>query len=317
MKRLTSWVFLGLLVVLFFEILVGFPLSLESNEETQQVKQDIANMGGAEHKMGGVHFVESREGNRDWELFAEKAEGNKDKGAWELNNVKVLFYDQDQVQFTVTGERGSIDNTSKNMNIEGNVQTLSSNGYRFQTTKAVYSSKDRLLVSPEKVKMYSPPDRKGKSMSLVGDHMETIIDESRMVIHENVRATKPLDTGKDIKIQSKGAEFSSKSNMARFYEQVSIELESMKLEGPEAGFFYDGDSNFLQSVSLKGGVRMSDFDKFATSENLKFEPAENKLILSGKPRVVQNNDEILGDKIIFIDGGKKIKVENIKARMED
>jgi LPS export ABC transporter protein LptC len=296
---------------------VGFPIQLENRPDEDSIpQQDLTKVSGAEQKMEGVHLVESRAGDRDWELYAEAAEGYQGQGKWELKNVRVLFYSKEDVQFTVTGNAGTIDTKTKDMNIVGDVKTLSSNGYRFQTSAVSYIARDRILRSKDKVKMVGPPDARGKAIILNGGNMETQIDNSVMMISDNVHAEKALENGKNFVIRSKGAEFSSKSFSARFFNQVSIELDTMKMEGPEANFQYDKGKDFLQSILVKGGVKVSDLDKYATSEQVRFEPLENKFILSGRPRVVQNNDEIQGDQIIFIDGGKKVKVENIRARMD-
>ena len=44
---------------------------------------------------------------------------------------------------------------------------------------------------------------------------------------------------------------------------------------------------------------------------------EDRFILSGKPRVVQNTDELFGDEIVYSNGGKDIFVNDVKARFED
>jgi LPS export ABC transporter protein LptC/lipopolysaccharide transport protein LptA len=319
MKKWSGWFFALFVGFLFLEILLGFPVSLNSrtDEEAPPLQQDLSQISGAEQKMQGVHLVESKSGSRDWELFAEAAEGYQGKGTWELKNVKVLFYSGDIIQFTVTGETGSIDTKTKDMDIAGNVETISSNGYRFQAPAVKYLAQARLLRSSERVKMTGPPDAKGRSMILTGENMETQVDKSIMNIKEDVQASREFgDNDKKFLIKSQGAEFSGKSYSARFYGQVAIELDSMKMEGPEANFQYDKGKDFLQSILVKGGVKVSDIDKYATSEQVRFEPNENKFVLNGHPRVVQNNDEIQGDQIVFIEGGKKVKVENIRARMD-
>jgi lipopolysaccharide export system protein LptA len=88
------------------------------------------------------------------------------------------------------------------------------------------------------------------------------------------------------------------------------------MQGPEAEFVYKSGVDLLDSVVLKGGVRLQDEDKFATSDVVSFDPTKNQFEFKGSPRVIQNTDELTGDKIIFLDGGKRVKVENIKARME-
>lgn len=319
MRKITGILFVILIGALFIEILVGFPVHLEKEPEfgsESDTKKEESAPTQAEQRMEGVHLVESREGNRDWELFAEAAEGYQGKGTWELKNVKVLFYKTEVVEFTVTGKTGNIDTKTRDLRIAGDVTTQSTNGYKFQTEAVSYSAVTRIILSPQKVRMTGPPDARGKGLILNGGSMETRVDDSLMLIKDKVAASKQLNNGKKFVIRSGSAEFSGRSKLARFLEKVSIEVDSLKMEGPEASFEYKDGADLLQSVLVQGGVKVSDMDKFATSESVRFDPEENKFIFRGKPRVVQNNDEITGDQIIFIDGGKKVKVENIKAKVE-
>ncbi|MEZ0392943.1 MAG: LPS export ABC transporter periplasmic protein LptC [Pseudobdellovibrionaceae bacterium] len=331
MRKFYGILFAIFMIFLFLEILIGFPISLEhepfqlpnSSDEKSKTAENQKEANGSsttqletEQKMQGVHLVESRAGDRDWELFAESAENSQGKGAWQLQNVKVLFYNNDKVDFTVTGKRGNIDSGSKNMKIEGNVVTRSSNGYTFQSNSVSYFSTRRLIRSPEAIRMVGPADERGKGLILTGAEMEANVDSNVMTIKENVTASKQLNDGKKFQIQSGSAEFSGKNHSARFIDDVSIDVGSIKMQGPEAQFDYRGEVDILQSVTVKGGVKVSDVDKFATSDTVKFDPEQNKFIFNGRPRVVQNNDEITGEQIVFIDGGKKVKVEKIRAKVE-
>ncbi len=266
--------------------------------------------------MEGVHYVESRSGNRDWELFAETAEGSEGSGEWDLKNVKVFFYSSDKIEFTVTGAVGKIDAKSKDMRISGNVLTMSQNGYRLQTEAVEYQSQTRTIKSLDKVKMLGPTDGNGKGITVHGDWMEAIVDQNLMRIKNDVVAKKTLDDGKVFTVKSGTAEFLGNNREVKFLDQVAIEMDSMKLEGPEARFQYGDTPDMLKSVLVNGGVKVSDLDKYATSDSVSFDPGQNQFTLQGRPRVVQNNDEITGDKIILIDGGKKVKVEKMKARVE-
>jgi LPS export ABC transporter protein LptC/lipopolysaccharide transport protein LptA len=325
MRKLTGILFAIFMVFLFLEILVGFPISLEhesapeASTATSDKKEPTTTGSTVEtqQKMQGVHLVESRKGARDWELFSEAAENTQGAGAWKLDKVRVLFYNNDRVDFVVTGDKGRIEyQGSKNMKIEGNVITKSANGYTFQSNSVFYNSANRVIQSPDQIKMMGPPDEKGKGLSLTGKQMEARVDDSFIRISNDVVATKQLNEGKQFQIKSKIAEFSGKNRMARFVENVSIDVGSMKMEGPEANFEYRPGADILQSVLVKGGVKVSDVDKYATSDTVKFDPEQNKFTFNGRPRVVQNNDEITGEQIVFIDGGKKVKVEKIRAKME-
>lgn len=147
--------------------------------------------------------------------------------------------------------------------------------------------------------------------------MKVLVDQSKMLIEKRVTAQKPMKDGKSFDIVADGAEFSGKSREARFLGAVRMSYDNMKLEGPEASFMYGKGADILSSVSIKGGVRVSDVDKFATAENVDLDLLANKYTFKGRPKVIQNNDELTGEEIIFLDGGKKVKVERVRAKVEN
>ncbi|MNJ92499.1 Lipopolysaccharide export system protein LptC [compost metagenome] len=338
MAKFKNLIFVFLLIALFVEVLIIFPNKLE-HEETEvyvpmtREEREIADQKEAEaaaeeakknpkslvaeQKMQGVHLVESQKGVRDWELFADAAEGSQGTANWKLKKIRVFFYTLEKVEFTVVGDEGNIDAKSKNLVIRGNVVTKSTNGYVFKTPSISYSSANRQIQSPEAVTMSGPPDKTGGGIVLSGTNMTAYVDSSRMVIHKNVRATKALKENKKFEVTADSAEFSGKNNEARFFGTVRVNYDGMKLEGPEASFLYQAGANVLSTVAVKGGVKVSDADKFATSESVNLDLLANKYVFKGRPRVVQNNDELTGEEIIFLDGGKRVKVENVRAKVEN
>ncbi len=326
MRKVTGILFALFMVFLFLEIVVGFPIHLEhaseatfaDTESKTKVKPEASQAGKTEtqQKMQGVHLVESQKGNRDWELIAESAENSQAKGAWNLKNVKVLFYNKEAVDFTVTGDQGTLNSDNKDMKISGHVITKTANGYTFESNSVAYLAAQRMINSPEAIKMIGPADDKGKGLVLTGGQMQALVDESKITIHKDVLATKDLKEGKKLKIKSQIAEFSGKNRSANFVEDVSIDVGTLKMQGPEAHFDYKTGADILKAIVVKGGVKVSDTDKYATSDSVKFDPEQNQFIFNGRPRVVHNNDEITGDQIVFIEGGKKVKVENIKGKVD-
>src|SRR5438309_11685337 len=113
MKNIKNLIFIGLLIFLFVEVLIVFPSKLEHEddkagrsrvEEQERRKKENLSAGKeevdptstvAEQRMGGVHLVESQQGLRDWELFANSAEGSQSAGTWKLHQVRVLFYNKE------------------------------------------------------------------------------------------------------------------------------------------------------------------------------------------------------------------------------
>lgn len=313
-NKWTRGIFIALLVALFLEIFLGFPISLEKKPDEAADETEVA--AQAEQVMQGVHLVESQKGSRDWELFSSQAEGAGGKGVWQIKTVRVLFYNNEQADFTVTGERGEINNETKDMKIEGKVVLKSSNGYVFKSESITYAAKTRMIRSPGRVEMQGPADQRGPGLKLFGQSMFADVDQSLMKIENKVTASKAFNNGRKFQIESDAAEFSGKNKSAKFSGKVVVQVDTMRLEGPSAQFDYASDQEFLKSIMVQGGVKVTDVDKYATSDSVSFDPLKNSFVLSGRPRVVQNNDELMGDQIVFIDGGKKVKVENIKAKVE-
>jgi lipopolysaccharide export system protein LptA len=118
-------------------------------------------------------------------------------------------------------------------------------------------------------------------------------------------------------IKSHRSVFSGKDKAARFYDDVVLDLDSMRITGPEARFDYDNKTDTIKSVYVSGGARVSDADKWATSQNLSVDFVTNKFIFRGNPRVVQNNDELRGEEIIFLNGGKQVQVQQARAKVDE
>nr|HRO68076.1 LPS export ABC transporter periplasmic protein LptC [Pseudobdellovibrionaceae bacterium] len=102
MARFRNPIFLVLLVLLFVEVLIVFPHQVEKEPAPAEESSEALpqSSGPAEQKAEGVHLVESQGSTRDWELFAREAEGNQAQ-TWRMKDVKVLFYSNDSVEFTV------------------------------------------------------------------------------------------------------------------------------------------------------------------------------------------------------------------------
>jgi lipopolysaccharide export system protein LptA len=90
----------------------------------------------------------------------------------------------------------------------------------------------------------------------------------------------------------------------------------MRITGPEAVFEYGREQNLVKSVQVSGGVRVSDLEKWVTSQKVSVNFDKDRYVFSGNPRVVQNNDELQGEEIVFLEGGKKVEVFKARANVE-
>ncbi len=313
MKRLAQY---GLALAFFILVIEVIRIAPKTVDETAQKTSPSKASDTADQVMHGAHLVETREGQKEWELWASEAVSYKNLDRWNLIGVKVIFFGKSGVFFTVTGKKGIVETKTKNLRIEGDVITKSSNGYTFKTEMVDYKSLEHMLMSPQQVKMVGPDDKQGGGLKLKGEEMSLDVQTSLMHIKKKVETQKKFSDTKHLMIHSDDAQFSGNSKLARFFNHVVMDVETMRVTGKEAQFVYDSESAQVTSVLVQGRVRLTDIDKWATSDHMTANLVNDTYVFEGKPRVVQNNDELVGDKITLLQGGKRVQVEQARARMD-
>lgn len=304
-----------LIATFFVEILVIGSQYLEKQEVASPIRE--AKTNSADQKMERVHLVEGLGSSKEWELFAQAAEGFIGQGIWNLQKVKVVFYATTGDSYVVQGQRGQIDMGSKDIDIVGEVSTHSSNGYQIYTPSVHYRAQVKVLEAPQALTLIGPKDRSGQRLRLKGGGVTTFLENSLMNLENQVTAERELSNGKPLRIQSRKAQLSGRSNMVRFYDSVKMYYDNFLVQGPEALFAYNTGTDVPKSIIVNGGVQASDLEKKASAENLQIDVSEDRYVFKGSPKVIQGGDELRGEEVVFLEGGKKVRIENIKARVED
>lgn len=315
---------LGLLLLAFvIEILFIAPRKIGENRKSvnhnnESPKEEPGLDAKVEQMIRGFHLVETQNGQKEWQIKADKATSLKlQEPVVRLEKADVTFYGENEVTFKVLGEKGDVDVNSKDIWISGNVRMASSNGYRIRTEKVLYKSQERKLFAPGFVKLIGPDQAAGESLFLDGTGLLADLKTSTIDVQSKVKGEKTVKDQRRLKIQSDRATFSGQSNYAKFFGNVIMDVESLRVTGPEALFQYDSSSGSLDRVEVEGGVRVSDMEKLATSDRLTVNFKEDQFIFRGRPKIIQNQDELFGDQIVFLEGGKRVRVLGARARMDE
>ncbi len=312
-----SLLFVFIVIFIFLEILIISPQKLEKpNEELTQHEQlqvlaQNKKKDSIEQKMLGVHLIENDQNQKGWELFASEAAGTSDS-QWVLKKVKVQFFSENSSSFTVMGDVGEIDGASKDMIIRGHVLTTSTNGYQFKTDSLRYIAKEKMMKSSDAVYMQGPPDEKGSGFQVNGVGLYVDVKKNKMEILDQVTADKIID-GKKFKLTSKTAEFYNNSQEAVFSGSVKMVLSSSHVQSNKAHFYYSNSRKALERILMTDSVRLKENDKVATCDELEIDLFDDKMTLRGQPKVQQGEDEIRGQEIVFLDGGKKVKINQVNV----
>ena len=303
--------------IVFVEILITSPRLLEKESADPEDESDSAitadtdgNKDTVEQKMRGVHLVENSAHEKGWELFAVEAVGTAN-AQWVVKNVKVQFFSENQSNYIVTGDLGEIDGNSKDMIIRGNVTTTSSNGYSFNTDSIRYVAKEKIMTSNDKVLMQGPSDKSGSGFKLTGERFLVDMVKNKMSILDQIVAKKTMKD-KKFDLTSKRADFSNKNQEASFAGDVKMKLGTTFVKAPLALFIYSAVTKSLEKIILNDKVEFTDADKKGFCREIEFNLADNMMTMRGQPKVLQGEDEIRGHEIVFIDGGKKVKINKEK-----
>lgn len=263
-----------------------------------------------EQKMVGVHLVENVNNTKGWELRADEATGSSDE-LWVLKKVKVEFFNANESSYVVSGDVGEINGQTRNMTIRGHVITQSTNGYQFETEDLKYVADDKNLVSSSSVRMLGPDDKNGAGFELTGNGFKIDLAANKMYIQSNIEASKSIEK-KSFNVVSNAAEFSNKNQEALFSGNVRMSFDQTKITAPQAYFRYSEKQKMLQSILLKDQVMLKDEGKSAVCQQLLMNLIDDTMTLSGQPKVQMGEDEIQGEEIVFLEGGKKVKMNKVK-----
>ena len=311
-----------LMLILVVEVLILAPDEIgirESKEEIQEKVKISKEMGSGAQVMGDFHLVLSKGEKGEGEVWGLKATRTDSVAPWIIDRVKVKFFAASGATYLVTGDQGNVAGGKTNANdvqVKGNVVTHSSNGYVFKTELANYDSTHRKLSSPGSVNVIGPPDENKNSLTVNGENLEADLASNDIEIKRNVHANKSVRNNKTAHITSQRAVFSGKTNAVKFLGNVVIDVESLRITGPAATFNYKPGSDLIDTMLISGGTRVTDHDKLATSEKVMVHFDDDRYVFSGSPRVVQNGDELVGDEISFLNGGKQVKVSNARAKID-
>jgi LPS export ABC transporter protein LptC len=314
-------IILGLLfMILVVELIILAPKEIGTGAEPPPAATaPAAAETGSGQIMKDVYSVEAKPEGKEWELWADRALRPKENQEWTIEKVKVKFYASSGVSYTVTGAKGHVVPNEKgirDIEISGNVITKASNGYVFKSESVFYDSQAKKLASPKEVEMSAPPDKEGGELTLTGSDLKADMNTNEITINKNVRSKKKIKNGKTVAIASERAVFSGRSKIAQFYGNVVVSMDTMTVTGPEARFAYDSKMEALDSILVGGGIKVTDTDKFATSDSVNVSFKDDRIVFKGAPRVVQNGDEMTGDEIVLSENGHKVQVSNAKAQID-
>jgi LPS export ABC transporter protein LptC len=138
-----------------------------------------------------VHFSETRDGLKKWDLVADKAEYDKGREVTHLTGVRLVVAGGPTMgDITLTAPRADYHNVSRDVSLDGEVLAKSASGMEFTTNGAQYVAKRSVIMTSSRVKLTD-----GK-LVLEGEGMEFTPETKNIRILAKVNANIVFGPGK-------------------------------------------------------------------------------------------------------------------------
>jgi lipopolysaccharide export system protein LptA len=275
-----------------------------------------------------ITYTESQDGNTLWEINADEARFYKDEDRSEFDNIDVVFFYQDTYELTLSGDRGVLDNTSKNIDLSDNVTITAWEDYVLTTDTLHFDS-----VGDE-ISTDDPVTLTGTDLSFHGTGLTLDLETEELFVHEdvvtdiNVEGSSPASpqaepqgdedifgfddvssfSGGIIHITSRGLYGRREGSLIRYTGGVSASHKDAILTAGTITIYFAGDIGGvgdIKRITADGNVRFLRSDIRGTCDHLVFDYENEKLTLTGSPILWRGDDMVTGE-VLTYDLGTKV-----------
>ena len=119
-----------------------------------------------------------------------------------------------------------------------------------------------------------------------------------------------------LRITSQHLEADNKNSVIIFSGNVVAKQGNMTIYADAARVYYEKkeEGNEIREMVATGNVKIQEADRLATAQNAVFTNAEQKIVLTGQPKVWQGKDMVSGEKITLLLEEDKSFVESVPGR---
>lgn len=260
-----------------------------------------------------TEFQSDGEGQKEWVLEAKTALSDSFEQSWDVQDSKVKFYKNNAEIVRIFANKGFINTTTRNLELEQNVKGETESGYIFKTSRLRYISDQERFISDSEIYFESP----GQNTLLHGKGMDGSISEGLVEIAGPVECEQQIDGYKRATIKSKTAQVSLQERHMRFDKDLFIQMDDIHITGRHAEFVYSKDKGELEMLRISGRVFVtSGSDRSASAERLEIRLKEDLFLFQGNPRFVSGENILVGNEIVLYDKGKRVQILKGQVKSE-
>jgi len=138
---------------------------------------------GVDLALQDINYTHSEAGVARWRLVAKQVQHRAEPQGMVVADLQLTFFDAAGIeQGTLTARNGQVDADFSVVEVRGEVQIVSRNGYTLQTEHLTYRQQDRSIRTDAPVRLVST------EMQLDGVGLTLDLATQRLQVHDKVRA---------------------------------------------------------------------------------------------------------------------------------
>lgn len=310
------------LLILFFGFIVFLNVyepekffNLEVNYDQKSVKSKGSKKLVVEQSIKGVYLVDSQKDDTNWELWAESGLSSSASSSWRFNNVKVHFYSKDRKVYKVTSGIGLIDLKEKKMIFESDIFIEAPNGYYMKASTLEYNFKDELIFTNEPVEIDTNKNKVREPLKFKAQKMTVSLIDSKIKL-KKIESIKTIKGRKKIKIKSDEAILSGASYRVEYKKNVKLQGLDFKISSEIMRLYISRKSKKIKNLTALGRVKVESGKRVGTSGVANINFNDEVIIMLKSPKLVQGQDVLYGEKIIFYNKTKSVSVKKARAKVD-
>ena len=169
-----------LLVSLSLIILITILLVRNKNKLPKSFDVKIVKTG-IDVTIENFHLIEEKEGKKQWELNADKAEIVNSKGITRLSNIRMNVFQKNGNDLSVSADNGIIQNDNHNIDLKGNCKVSNLDGYRLKTENLKWISEKKTIQTDNEIEIM------GKDLNITGKKMTVDVEKEIFEIYGGIK----------------------------------------------------------------------------------------------------------------------------------
>lgn len=280
--------FFSLALLLFVSWLL-WPMELDSGVGSGDAVTSVP-----DYRMRQARYVSVRDGKKDIEFFSTHATFDLVKETMNSDDVTIYFYNPAEEKTLVTAKSGTYLMKPRTFTLEGEVHSISPDGFSLKSEAANYHMNERVMYIPSPL----AGESKDGDLKVWGNKGENSLLTNIIKLYGEVQ-TQHFEKKQGLtKIWSDRAEVIRDDSQINYFQNVKIEQREMTAKGTQASLFFTKAPNSVKYMSVNDDVSIVAKDGRRTrSQVAEFFAPTDSVVLSGFPSLYDGDDAVTGDKI--------------------